>query len=97
MLRPMHCPICQVLERDGGNLKALYRRAQAYLATGDFLEAEQDIRKALIEVRVGRDGAGWGGAARAWQDGVGWRWIGGMGEGRLWGGGAGGLLLLLPG
>lgn len=39
----------KVLERDGGNLKALYRRAQAYLATGDFLEAEQDIRKALIE------------------------------------------------
>ncbi|KAL4420120.1 hypothetical protein ABPG77_000291 [Micractinium sp. CCAP 211/92] len=39
----------KVLERDGGNLKALYRRAQAYLATADYLEAEQDIRKGLFE------------------------------------------------
>lgn len=40
-----------MLERDGGNLKALYRRAQAYMATADYVEAEQDIRKGLIEVR----------------------------------------------
>ncbi|KAL4419972.1 hypothetical protein ABPG75_007070 [Micractinium tetrahymenae] len=39
----------KVLEHDGGNLKALYRRAQAFMATADYVEAEQDIRKGLIE------------------------------------------------
>lgn len=49
---PSRLPLpLQVLERDGGNLKALYRRAQAYMATADYVEAEQDIRKGLIEVR----------------------------------------------
>jgi tetratricopeptide (TPR) repeat protein len=37
----------KVLEDDGFNLKALYRRAQAYMATSDFLEAEMDLRKGL--------------------------------------------------
>lgn len=36
---------------EGGNAKALYRRAQAWLATGDFLEAELDIKAGLVEVR----------------------------------------------
>ncbi len=72
-----------MLERDGGNLKALYRRAQAYLATADYLEAEQDIRKGLFEVGGGGGlGAGGGG-------GYGGVWcvcvcVGG------WGGGVGG-------
>jgi hypothetical protein len=39
-----------VLEGDSGNLKALYRRAQAYLATADFVEAELDIKRGLAEV-----------------------------------------------
>jgi FK506-binding protein 4/5 len=37
----------QVLEKDGQNIKALYRRAQAYLKRQDFVEAEQDIKAAL--------------------------------------------------
>ncbi|GAB4815844.1 hypothetical protein N2152v2_002890 [Parachlorella kessleri] len=39
-----------VLEADSSNLKALYRRAQAYLATGDFVEAEMDIKAGLVLV-----------------------------------------------
>ncbi|PSC75187.1 peptidyl-prolyl cis-trans isomerase FKBP62-like [Micractinium conductrix] len=39
----------KVLESDGANVKALYRRAQAWLATADFVEAEQDIRAGLAE------------------------------------------------
>lgn len=37
----------KVLETDSYNLKALYRRAQAYMQTEDWLEASQDIKKAL--------------------------------------------------
>lgn len=40
----------QVLEAESGNLKALYRRAQAYLASGDFVEAEMDIKQGLMLV-----------------------------------------------
>lgn len=36
-----------VLDHDSFNLKALFRRAQAYLGTFDFVEAEQDIKKGL--------------------------------------------------
>jgi Tetratricopeptide repeat len=35
-------------------VKALYRRAQAYLGTGDFSEAERDIKKALQVRAVSR-------------------------------------------
>ena len=38
----------KVLEIDSGNIKALYRRAQAYLGSLDFLEAELDVQKALV-------------------------------------------------
>ena len=30
----------QVLEKDGGNVKALYRRAQGHLALADYVETE---------------------------------------------------------
>lgn len=41
----------QVLEVDSSNAKALYRRAQAWMATADFVEAELDIRAGLAQVR----------------------------------------------
>lgn len=31
---------------DASNVKALYRRAQAYMGTADYLEAEIDLKKA---------------------------------------------------
>lgn len=36
----------KVLEMDANNVKALYRRAQAYMGTADYLEAEIDLKKA---------------------------------------------------
>ena len=56
----MWCPPCgsirqrgvvsllQVLEAEPGNVKALYRRAQGHLAEQDLVEAELDIRAALL-------------------------------------------------
>ena len=38
----------KVIEIDGSNVKALYRRAQAYCETQDFLEAEVDIKAAIL-------------------------------------------------
>lgn len=38
----------QVLDVDSANIKALYRRAQAYLAQGDLLEAERDVKAGLL-------------------------------------------------
>ncbi|KAK7376981.1 hypothetical protein VNO80_02401 [Phaseolus coccineus] len=38
----------QVLDVEFCNMKALYRRAQAYIETGDFLLADVDIKKALL-------------------------------------------------
>lgn len=45
----MHGPgrAAQVLEKNSGNTKALYRRAQAHMAAGDYVEAEVDIKAAL--------------------------------------------------
>ncbi|XP_050875069.1 peptidyl-prolyl cis-trans isomerase FKBP65-like [Lathyrus oleraceus] len=37
----------EVLDVEFHNVKALYRRAQAYIETGDFLLADVDIKKAL--------------------------------------------------
>ena len=37
-----------MLEIDSGNIKALYRRAQAHLGARDFLEAELDVNRALV-------------------------------------------------
>jgi len=37
----------QVLDIEFHNVKALYRRAQAYMETADFFSAELDIKKAL--------------------------------------------------
>ncbi|KAK7310766.1 hypothetical protein RJT34_08479 [Clitoria ternatea] len=37
----------QVLDVEFYNMKALYRRAQAYMGTGDFLLADVDIKRAL--------------------------------------------------
>lgn len=39
----------KVLEVDSGNIKALYRRAQSFLATQDFVEAECDLKRGLEE------------------------------------------------
>ncbi|KAL2320604.1 hypothetical protein Fmac_029573 [Flemingia macrophylla] len=38
----------KVLEQDPSNIKALYRRCQAYLKTSDLEKAEADIKRALI-------------------------------------------------
>ncbi|XP_017429274.1 peptidyl-prolyl cis-trans isomerase FKBP62 isoform X1 [Vigna angularis] len=38
----------QVLDVEFCNVKALYRRAQAYIETGDFVLADVDIKKALV-------------------------------------------------
>jgi FK506-binding protein 4/5 len=38
---------CQVLELDSRNVKALYRRVQAYIQLADLELAEADIKKAL--------------------------------------------------
>ena len=40
--------LLQVLEAEPGNVKALYRRAQGHLAEQDLVEAELDIRAALL-------------------------------------------------
>jgi len=37
----------QVLEVDSKNVKALYKRAQAYIETADLDQAESDLKKAL--------------------------------------------------
>ena len=37
----------KILDADSSNLKALYRRAQAYMATSDWVEAERDVRLGL--------------------------------------------------
>jgi len=39
----------QVLEKDGGNVKALYRRAQGHLALADYVETEVT----LLDTSVG--------------------------------------------
>lgn len=44
---PMGCLCIQVLELEGRNVKALYRRAQAYIQLADLDLAELDIKKAL--------------------------------------------------
>eukprot|EP00887_Chlorella_sp_A99_P000151 scaffold16.g151.t1 len=38
----------EVLEVENGNLKALYRRATAYIELGDYVEAEMDIKQGLL-------------------------------------------------
>eukprot|EP00897_Mesotaenium_endlicherianum_P005560 jgi/Mesen1/5031/ME000025S04430 len=39
--------LCKVLERETQNVKALFRRAQAYIGTQDYDLAEWDLKKAL--------------------------------------------------
>lgn len=47
---------CQkVLEKRPGHVKALYRRSQAYLEQGDMLEAENDLKAAMLEDPGSRD------------------------------------------
>ena len=37
----------QVLDKNGSNVKARFRRAQALMGTQDYVEAEEDIKAAL--------------------------------------------------
>ena len=37
----------QVLEKDSSNVKALFRRAQAFMVTQDHIEARQDLDLAI--------------------------------------------------
>lgn len=43
----LHFGLQQVLDIEFNNVKALYRRAQAYIQTADLISAELDIKKAL--------------------------------------------------
>ena len=44
-----HVPLhTQALEADPNSTKAMYRRAQAFMGQGDSVEAEQDVKRALI-------------------------------------------------
>lgn len=45
----------KVLEKDSGNVKALFRRAQAYMMTQDYVEAKQDLDLALQSEPTNRD------------------------------------------
>ncbi|KAL0047086.1 hypothetical protein WJX82_006178 [Trebouxia sp. C0006] len=45
----------KVLEKDPGNVKALFRRAQAYMLTQDHIEAKQDLDLALRAEPTNRD------------------------------------------
>ena len=48
----------QVLEKDPSNVKALFRRAQAYAATQDFIEARQDLELAIKADPANRSACG---------------------------------------
>lgn len=37
-----------MLESDPSNIKALFRRAQAHMGKGDYVEAEQDVKAGLL-------------------------------------------------
>ena len=39
--------VMQVLEKDPSNVKGLFRRAQAYMVTQDYIEARQDLDLAI--------------------------------------------------
>lgn len=45
----------KVLEKHSGNVKALYRRSQAYLEQGDMLEAETDLKNAILNDPENKD------------------------------------------
>lgn len=45
----------KVLEKRPNHVKALYRRSQAYLERGDMLEAENDLKAAMLEDPDSRD------------------------------------------
>lgn len=45
----------KVLDKSPGHVKALYRRCQAYTELGDFIEAENDIKSALLTEPESRD------------------------------------------
>lgn len=50
------CRACnKVLEKDSSNVKALFRRAQAYMATQDYIEARQDLDLAIKVDPTNRD------------------------------------------
>ena len=65
-----------MLELDSFHIKALYRRAQCYLSSGDFLEAEQDIKAGLLVEEKNLDLQ-----VRAWGSGSGDGW--GLGGGAI--------------
>ena len=37
----------QVIDTDGFNMKALYRRAQAFMGLQEYIEADMDLKKGL--------------------------------------------------
>ena len=48
-------PDMQVLDKDAGNVKGLYRRAQSNLALGNLMECEADLQRALLEEPGNKD------------------------------------------
>lgn len=50
----------KVLEKDAGNSKALFRRAQGYIGSGDFIEAEMDIKRGLAQEEEEEESEGGG-------------------------------------
>jgi len=45
----------QALEADPSSTKAMYRKAQAFIGQGDYVEAEQDVKRGLLIAPTDQD------------------------------------------